>query len=43
MTEIFVEQSETMREHSFLLVCIKAFFALTARIICLMNLIYREL
>jgi len=43
MREILLEQSETMREHSILLVCIKAFFALTARIIYLMNLIYREL
>jgi len=26
MTEIFVEQSESMREHGILLICIKAFF-----------------
>jgi len=43
MTEIFIEQNETMREHGILLICIKTLFALTARIICLMNLIYREL
>jgi len=39
MTKTFVEQSETLRE-SGVSVRTKAFFALTARTICL---IYREL